>query len=849
MMKLLSYHIENYGKIHGQDGNFAEGLTCFCERNGYGKSTMASFLKAMFYGLSSYTAATKTFPERKRYYPFSGGKFGGSILFEYEGKTYRIERFFDEKSAKGDTCRVYQNGSLYEGFGEDIGKTIFGVDEESFQKTVFITADEMEIFSTRSINEKLNGTAESGEENVLERALDSLEKAKKNLKAGRGSGGKINELKADIATCSTNIRNYKAMSDSLSDKYAERERRNAELAKLDDEVKKAEESGALLGKWENYDRLSLEAQEKGERIKGYERKYPLGIPSDEERSELSALWQKNERLRGSLKSFDLSLERKAEFAKLEEKFANGIPKDEVIDEVQGKIGKLTELDAERKALEKAADADGEREFDKRFANGIPTRAQLEQNHVTAEELKYKRKAFEERSADVLKSNAGQAKGRFNIGVYLLVFGCALLGAGAGLFFLEQALGLGLLIAGGVSLALGIVLKLVKPTMPPSNGENELLIMQAEIRDAEEKLLAFISGYGQAEGDAAYAFAALEEAVKAYREYARKEEERQRRAEQLRTQAEELRKECVAFLEGYGNQADNLQLGLNKLTAEIEGYRTSQRQNAEARQENARRQAEFEAGQAAMAKILQKYGLEGSVGTMDGLKELELAAETKESLLQEMEKLTRELAEYREKNNLTERPQEEKKNTDELRAARKECAKALVECDKSIQETERYVEKLSDEENLLATKEEQLQECKEKYDLLADTMSALKNAEQTLKDKYVAPIKDRFTAYAAALEEVLNEKVGMDKDFKVVFERGGETRSDKHLSAGERTLCALCLRLALIDNMYETEQPFIIMDDPFVHLDEEHVSRTRSLLRLLSKDKQILYFCCHESRRM
>ena len=129
------------------------------------------------------------------------------------------------------------------------------------------------------------------------------------------------------------------------------------------------------------------------------------------------------------------------------------------------------------------------------------------------------------------------------------------------------------------------------------------------------------------------------------------------------------------------------------------------------------------------------------------------------------------------------------------------------------------------------------------------MDALKAAEQSLKDKYIAPIKERFSAYAAVLEKVLDEKIRMDQDFRIVFERGGESRSDKHLSAGERSLCALCLRLALIDNMYEAEQPFIVMDDPFVHLDEGHMARTKTLVSELAKGKQIVYFCCHESRRI
>ena len=37
-MRLLSYHIENYGNIHDKDGTFGGGLTEFCEKNGYGKT-------------------------------------------------------------------------------------------------------------------------------------------------------------------------------------------------------------------------------------------------------------------------------------------------------------------------------------------------------------------------------------------------------------------------------------------------------------------------------------------------------------------------------------------------------------------------------------------------------------------------------------------------------------------------------------------------------------------------------------------------------------------------------------------------------------------------------------------
>jgi uncharacterized protein YhaN len=211
-------------------------------------------------------------------------------------------------------------------------------------------------------------------------------------------------------------------------------------------------------------------------------------------------------------------------------------------------------------------------------------------------------------------------------------------------------------------------------------------------------------------------------------------------------------------------------------------------------------------------------------------------------------LLQNVEEYKDKNQLTERPTCANMDTDALHASLSLDRKELADCYKRIEETERYVETLPDVENRLALSEEKLKEYQERHTLLTDTIDTLKAAEQALKDKYIAPIKERFCGYATALSRIFGEKIGMDQDFHIVFERGGEERSERHLSAGERSLCALCLRLALIDNLYEDEPPFVVMDDPFVHLDAKHMAKTGELLLELSKGKQIVYFCCHESRR-
>lgn len=68
-MRLLRCHIENFGVLSGFDYEFPEGLAVICRENGFGKSTLAAFLKAMFYGLPRTGAHNVTENERRRFEP------------------------------------------------------------------------------------------------------------------------------------------------------------------------------------------------------------------------------------------------------------------------------------------------------------------------------------------------------------------------------------------------------------------------------------------------------------------------------------------------------------------------------------------------------------------------------------------------------------------------------------------------------------------------------------------------------------------------------------------------------------------------------------------------------------
>lgn len=46
-MKLIKCHIENFGKLSDFTYDFTDGCNTVCEENGWGKSTLAAFLRVM----------------------------------------------------------------------------------------------------------------------------------------------------------------------------------------------------------------------------------------------------------------------------------------------------------------------------------------------------------------------------------------------------------------------------------------------------------------------------------------------------------------------------------------------------------------------------------------------------------------------------------------------------------------------------------------------------------------------------------------------------------------------------------------------------------------------------------
>lgn len=135
-MKLDKLHIDNFGKLQNLDLNFNENFNQIIEENGWGKTTLSVFIKAMFFGMPSARENIKA--ERKKYMPWQGGNFGGSIEYTTKEGSFRLIRYFG-KTPEGDSLQLIDlaTNKICSPLKIEIGEEIFGVGRETFEMTAF----------------------------------------------------------------------------------------------------------------------------------------------------------------------------------------------------------------------------------------------------------------------------------------------------------------------------------------------------------------------------------------------------------------------------------------------------------------------------------------------------------------------------------------------------------------------------------------------------------------------------------------------------------------------------------------------------------------------------------------
>lgn len=285
--------------------------------------------------------------------------------------------------------------------------------------------------------------------------------------------------------------------------------------------------------------------------------------------------------------------------------------------------------------------------------------------------------------------------------------------------------------------------------------------------------------------------------------------------------------------------------MTALQRELSDHSSLTKTESNLRQQNERTRRQIAACDLALGAFCAQYGLDARTleADVDRIeRDAQRGAQARRERADNLEKAEA----FKQERGLTDRPAAadgEEELHGELEQMQRERAKLAGE----IEGLETEAETLDDLYAEQRRHEEALANYERDYDLLVRTADLLRQADRQLKDRYVAPIRKNFAEYADLLEAALGEKVTMTPSFRLRFEQNGIERSDLHWSAGQRSLCAFCFRMALLENMYPGERPFLILDDPFVNLDAAHMDRVRQVLQKLSEKWQLIYFTCHESR--
>ena len=198
-MKIISVNITAFGKLKNVAFNFGDGVNILQQANGFGKSTLCAFIRAMLYGLNySYKLVDGVRTnDVTRYMPWdSTQKFGGSMQIADQGKTYRIERFFGN-TQRAESLQVVDISTGRQVDIANVGEHFLGLTAESYDRSTYIPQEYVEISSNENFDAKLANFVQDSAESYDDMQA-KLRAYKKQFKFERGTGGEISTLEDEI---------------------------------------------------------------------------------------------------------------------------------------------------------------------------------------------------------------------------------------------------------------------------------------------------------------------------------------------------------------------------------------------------------------------------------------------------------------------------------------------------------------------------------------------------------------------------------------------------------------------------------------------------------------------------
>ncbi len=800
-MRLLACQIENFGKLSNFSMNFSEGLTVINEENGWGKSTLATFLKVMFYGFDAKKDKEALDKERKLYQPWQGGTYGGSLDFEKDGKQYRILRTF-AKTEKGDEFHLYDLATNLEceDYSANIGEELFDIDSASFKRSIYLVQSEVLTDTSDGIHAKLGNLVENTNDmNSYEAAMERLKNLSNALTPSRATGslkkrkGQIVELKQELIRTEVADESVSTLKHKMQELTELKQTQEETKRSLLNRVKAVSEADSKKEKQKHYQFLVNEANRKRGHLKEWKANFPGTIPEEEALRDCLEKARSLSEYETSMQNFSLTEEEKtllgqAPLLEGEHNFHYVIQLSEELKELRNQISQKEQ----QKELLTTIAKQGE-------STQISHYEELAEKKIT-------------KTAGIVMSVGGGIL--LICGVLLALMRAEALPIGLGLLgvgILGVIIGAGKLIAADKKARRLEALKKARELEevhqkekwePVHQMADSIAKTREEYERKQKEIESFLRRF-QMEGAPEQYTAMLYELKNKAAQVKRLQEKSAKQIE-ARERFSELQEEIVQYLASCEIHAqENLISQLSVLRTQVSEYKNAVRDYEQALE----RVNAFEATNE-MAHIYEN---------MDENLEDEVSIEELNQQIRQADEAIEESRGY-------------------MEAVRIQ-----------LESLQAQLDELDEKKALLAELEAQQEEEAHQFTVVSEAQKYLQGAREQLTARYMAPISKGFEKYFQMLTSCMDKDWMVDANMELKMKERGEYRDARWFSEGYQDLIGICMRLALVDAMYEGEKPFLLLDDPFVNLDENKVKNGNQMLCALAKEYQTIYFTCHSSR--
>lgn len=865
-MKLLRLHVDNFGTLQNFDLALEDGMNVLYQKNGWGKSTLAVFIKAMLYGLPASSKRSLDENERKKYTPWQGGSYGGSLEFETARGKFRVERSFAAKES-GDRFALYDlsTNKPSSAYSSSLGEELFGIDSDGFERSTYLSQRALSgAKDTNSISAKLGNLLDDvGDIGSFDTAMEALDRRRRYY-VMTGNRGAIADLEREILSEQKELEQCRRVEEAMRAQEEELfsvEERLSALDKLGEENrKKLEQAGlarerAALNEQKN--RMLSELSALTEKKKALNAYFGGEPPTADELNEQNRLWEQICNAKARVEAVSVSSADAPMLAKLRERFVSGVPTQAELDRADRDNETLRGLKNRRETLQATRESDG---LSVRFAAGAPAQPTLDKAFERLSNAEKLQKTIN----TVLPAPLSAHSALLPVSVLLLSLGAAL--AVLGVLPMLSAAMLPLLICGGLLLTVGAILCGASVhSRAKKNRQRNVLQQkrQAWQKQCEDDLGAvreLLRTYGMPTEDLTRSLTELTLLAEQYRAAA---EQRRRVTEELslcNRRGEEIRARLHGYLVGLYvglPQKEDYREELERLRRDL--ARLLQLESAEAQRIAECKAAEetLRSKKLALQPFLRKYDPQGELRARECLERVTAQAN-------EYRRLVREIAqkEVALKSFVSEKRLDEVSELDDAAAferlshEQRDLQEKRSSLEQSRARLKSSVERLSIDADRIPELEARishltlrLTETKANADTVKRTASFLEEAKNALSTRYLGGMQKSFHGLLSSLVGVEAPESVIDTSFEVSLRPdGGRTRTMESFSRGWRDAVELCVRLSLTEALYEEgELPFLLLDDPLVNLDDERLAAARKLLDELAQKYQILYFVCHRDR--